>query len=122
MTKAKDLLSKMEEGKKGIITVTTELSWESVPSRGNKSGGFVGSLHTNLKSLTQSLGRSLPPSPDGKVRKEWIIRFGNDEVAWVYDYADDTPVSKITEWHVGGSRKAAEWIAKIVGAKFIANR
>jgi len=53
--------------------------------------------------LVAVFGEPEGPSGDGKVQAEWIFVDPAGDVVTVYDWKEyDTPVDRVTEWHVGG--------------------
>ena len=69
--------------------------------------GRVGTLkNVNRAQIIKKLGEpSITGSIQGKTQNEWVIKFGTYSIANIYDYKEDKPVDKITEWSVGGNSK-----------------
>ena len=62
-----------------------------------------GYVKTNFETLIKKLGEPIRDhSGDGKVTCEWIIDFGDNTVATIYDWkTKETPTEKYN-WHIGG--------------------
>jgi hypothetical protein len=69
---------------------------------------YKGSIVLTYKDIVKKLGKPLGPSGDYKVNAEWSIKFSDGTRANLYDYKEyETPVTKITEWHIGGKSDKA---------------
>ena len=89
-------------------------SWKDVTGT-----SFKGDLDTTYDKLVSIFGK--PHEVDGdKTQAEWMFKFEDGTVATIYDYKEyDTPVERVTDWHVGGSsKKAAFYINAIVNKNY----
>ena len=78
---------------------------------GQRNGtGLVGYVETTYKDLIEAFG--LPYVRDGdKVTCEWVLTFGDGQVATIYDWKmPQTPLGKYM-WHIGG--KCASVVERI---------
>ena len=76
-----------------------------------------GYVKTNLETLIKKLGEPIRDhSGDGKVTCEWIIDFGDNTVATIYDWkTKQTPTEKYN-WHIGGKGiNVVEKVGSVLG-------
>lgn len=78
-------------------------------------GGLAGYIDVTHKQLVDKLGESLGPSSDGKIREEWYLKFPDGTYASIYDWKSNRPISSITKWNVGGSRKSLAYVHAVFG-------
>ena len=73
--------------------------------------GRVGSINATRRMLEQVFGRPFDYSDgsvdsDGKTTTEWVIEFGDGEVATIYDYkryeAGPPALDEFITWSIGG--------------------
>jgi len=79
-----------------------------------------GYVRVSYARLVKSFGK--PLKGDGyKTDAEWVLKAPDGTIATIYNYKDGKaylgrkgkPVSKITDWHIGGKKKAAvAWVKK----------
>jgi len=103
-----------------LVKAPRKASWEGEGTAG--AGGVV----TSYAKLVSRFGKPFGKSVDKKVDAEWVLRTkvgGTPIVVTIYNYKDGKayngpsglPLSKIRNWHIGGS------IGKgITGAKIVA--
>lgn len=91
-------------------TVTTNTS----VANGTSLRGYV---KANLETLIKKLGEPIrEPSGDGKVTCGWIIDFGDDTVATIYDWKVSEIPSGEYLWHIGGKgHRVVEKVGFILG-------
>ena len=77
-------------------TVTTNTSVANETS-------LRGYVKTNLETLIKKLGEPIRDhSGDDKVSCEWIIDFGDNTVATIYDWKMKETPTETYNWHIGG--------------------
>lgn len=76
--------------------------------------GLRGYLTATYDELVAAFGQPLPPSPNGKVKAEWMLSDGAT-IATVYDYRSGVSPRRNTEWHVGGTDGANAVVAATLG-------
>ena len=83
-------------------------------------GGFQGYLFGSYADVLAEFGEHLGPSPDGKVRAEWVLDTPVGSLT-IYDYKAVESLESVRDWHVGGHSKAVlAWLARRVdGGPFI---
>jgi len=65
-----------------------------------------GYITTEYDTLVEKLGEPiLGASGDGKVSAEWIIKFGDGQVATIYDYKEPSTPKDTYDWHIGGNNR-----------------
>lgn len=55
-------------------------------------------------SLVKLLGKPNSEGDADKVRAEWCIEINGKPIT-IYDWKDNTPLSKVTNWHIGSNQK-----------------
>ena len=62
-----------------------------------------GCVKANLETLIKKLGEPIRDhSGDGKVTCEWILDFGDETVATIYDWKMKETPTETYNWHIGG--------------------
>lgn len=90
------------------------MNWKILDKIENGSG-YNGAVHISYKELRDKLGEPLGPSGDNKIKAQWSIQFEDGTKASIYDWKEyDTPLNKITEWHIGGKGSNDKIISKQV--------
>ena len=83
----------------------------------DKIGGYIGTIRCSFDKLTDIFCDPSDGSGDGKTRAEWIIRFDDGSVCWIYDWKEyNTPIEEVEEWNVGGDRKAFEHVKELISS------
>ena len=74
-----------------------------------------GQIKASYGDLKKKFGQ--PTNGDEyKTKAEWEIEFEDGTVATIYDWKDSTPLSKITDWHIGGDdQKAVRLVKEALG-------
>jgi len=92
--------------------------------RGGSAGGtcLQGCIETKYSNLVACFGEPTSQGDGYKVDAEWVLTFPGGIVATIYNYKsgpnylgkDGMTVSDITDWHVGGSSRAAHRLVAAV--------
>jgi len=106
---------------RGTVNVTTTIGWRVVEHK-SKAGGFVGYIDATYDRLIELLGKPKGSNPFGKVKAEWVVRFTTGDEFYIYDFKSNKEPEDRTYWHVGGSRKAAEWFFNSLGITMYRDR
>lgn len=74
----------------------------------NVSGGWLqGYVDSSYTELVSAFGHPTYQSKEGKTKAEWCLRINGVSVT-IYDYKEyDKSLDRITDWHIGGTSKAA---------------
>lgn len=75
---------------------------------GNETDGtyLQDSINTTYAKLVSIFGQPTDTDIDGKVQAEWALVI-DGEICTIYDWKEDQPVEKVTDWHIGGKSKRA---------------
>lgn len=93
--------------------------FKRVPYKALLNTSGQGSVRTTYHKLVSVFGK--PKKGDGyKTEAEWDLMFSDGTVASIYDWKEGKhylgkqgkPVSKITDWHIGGKSKHAIALVK----------
>jgi len=118
MSRAQEALATVRE-KRHSVKITMDMGYIMLPRRSPKVvGGLVGYFDYDYKKLVKILGMPIeykPGTADSRI--EWIIRFDDGKEVWIYDYKTEEDPMDLTDWHVGGDKVAAKWVAQILGTK-----
>lgn len=82
-----------------------------------QSTHFITEITATYQQLVKALGEPhFGKSEDGKVQAEWRFNLGTKgDVVTVYDYKENQPKEKVTNWHIGGNRtEAGLWAKNII--------
>lgn len=64
--------------------------------------GRRGVIRCSYDSLVLAFGEPhYGPTADGKVQVQWAFKY-EDQIITIYDYKEEYPVTKVTDWHIGG--------------------
>lgn len=79
-----------------------------------------GTLQANYEEMKEAFGEphETTPSEDGKVRVEWAFETEDGTIITIYDWKEERPVEKVTEWNIGG-KGDREKITKEIEEKFL---
>ena len=75
---------------------------------------FSGYIDISYAELVEQLGNGIGGSDDNKVEAQWVIQFGNGQIATIYNYKDGRNYmgldgkdkEDIRDWHIGGRGQA----------------
>jgi len=79
---------------------------------------YAGTVNSSYTNIVNKLGSPTDSFDDYKSDAEWYVEFEGGIVATIYNWKngknycgeDGLEIHEITEWHIGGSHMAVEWV------------
>jgi len=113
MSKARELLTGIQEAKEGSFKVSIEVAWKVVSSRRGPTVQMMRTFKMPYKDLVKKFG---PPKSNKEKGERWIIAFSTGNDCTIYDVNNDDSTGN-TDWVINGTEQSFLLISRLLKTK-----